>query len=310
MAQPGWFPDPDGTPGRLRYWDGTTWTQHVMGAPGQPAASPATGPGRESPGVGPRRDRRRLGLGLGAGALALLLILLAAFVLPRFFGGLGDAGGPVDSSSPTISSWDERATPTPPTPPTPPPTRPTPTPPPSSASKPTPCPTDSRPVVNGRLYGGRLSVPVVPDSRWFERGVRELAWAVCANGIEKTIKPDVWISEVLLAGIQPGSMTADLESQAQQIYDDSEEPFYALGVTGRKTLVNEALTVDGHPAWHLRVEVRVNNYGPDIPGDVLDLVVVDHGDGVRSALITVATIGDTRTQAQVDACRAALRVER
>ena len=301
MAQAGWFPDPDGTPGRLRYWDGSAWTQHVSplsGAPGQQ-------PGPAGPGGDPGRSSRTALL--VAGALVLALILLVVFVVPRLWGGVTGSWGPVDSSSPTISSWDERATPTPPTPTS---TRRPTSPPPSSASRPMPCPTDSRPVVNGRLYGGRLSVPVIPDSRWGEEGVRVLPWAVCANGIEAVIKPDTWISEVVLAGVQPAAMTDDLQTQAKRIYDDSEEPFYARGITGRKVLLDQATTVDGLDAWHLRMEVRVTEYGPDIPGDILDLVVVDHGDGVRSVLITVATIGDERTQAQVDTCRKALRVER
>jgi hypothetical protein len=38
QAQPGWYPDPYGTPGRQRWWDGNRWTEHVQAAPG--AAGP------------------------------------------------------------------------------------------------------------------------------------------------------------------------------------------------------------------------------------------------------------------------------
>lgn len=31
MPQPGWYDDPDGTPQRLRWWDGTRWTDHTHG---------------------------------------------------------------------------------------------------------------------------------------------------------------------------------------------------------------------------------------------------------------------------------------
>ena len=34
-AQPGWYPDPAGDTGKLRYWDGTQWTDHL--AEPQPA---------------------------------------------------------------------------------------------------------------------------------------------------------------------------------------------------------------------------------------------------------------------------------
>ncbi len=38
-AQPGWYPDPAGDTGKLRYWDGTQWTDHL--AEPQPARAPA-----------------------------------------------------------------------------------------------------------------------------------------------------------------------------------------------------------------------------------------------------------------------------
>lgn len=40
-AQPGWYPDPAGNTGKLRYWDGTQWTEHY--AEPQPAASTPEG---------------------------------------------------------------------------------------------------------------------------------------------------------------------------------------------------------------------------------------------------------------------------
>lgn len=49
-AQPGWYPDPSGDATKLRYWDGTQWTdnytanpqqQAAQAAPQQPQADPA-----------------------------------------------------------------------------------------------------------------------------------------------------------------------------------------------------------------------------------------------------------------------------
>ena len=37
----GWYADPT-TPGGLRYWDGTEWTQRVAAASPQPSAAPST----------------------------------------------------------------------------------------------------------------------------------------------------------------------------------------------------------------------------------------------------------------------------
>ncbi len=41
MTPAGWHPDPSGTPGRLRWWDGQTWTDHVHDPAPVPQAAAA-----------------------------------------------------------------------------------------------------------------------------------------------------------------------------------------------------------------------------------------------------------------------------
>lgn len=41
--QAGWYDDPNGMPGKLRYWDGVQWTDQCMDAPGAAAAGAGAG---------------------------------------------------------------------------------------------------------------------------------------------------------------------------------------------------------------------------------------------------------------------------
>ena len=75
------------------------------------------------------------------------------------------------------------------------------------------------------------------------------------------------------------------------------------------TSSSRSLTVDGLPAWEIKFQVRIS-YLDNIPGDNVEVLVVQHTDGSRSGLLTFATIGDTETQRQVDGSRAGVRVEK
>ena len=286
MAQPGWFPDPGGQPGMFRFWDGSAWTQELS----------ATPPGRRPPGK-PGNKTGPIVVGIAA---LIVVALLAMLFLPRMFGGdpTPSTSRPGPRTSPTVSAWDET-------------TRPSPTPTPTPTKSPEvslPCPKYDEAVVNGRLFGGGLSVPVINDPRWSVNPVRSIPWAICATGLERSIAPQ-WVSEVVLAGVQPRSMTGSLKDQADAIAADSRDRFYQ---GDRNTFVltsSKGLTVDGLEAWELRYQVKIG-YLRNIPGDNVNVLVVQHTDGSRSVLMTFATIGDNETQRQVDACRTGVKAEK
>ncbi|MFT4216513.1 MAG: DUF2510 domain-containing protein [Micropruina sp.] len=320
MPQAGWYPDPGGQQGMFRYWDGSAWTWRLTANPAAESfGGPPSGPPRQPPGPNgrppgshgqrPGQRNRNPAVLWAIVAAVVVLAVIAAFAWPRLFGGTPPA--PAVPPAPTTSAWDE-SSPTPsatPTPtPTPTPSRtPTPTPTPTPRDVNPPCPPYDTALVRGRLFGGGLSVPEIHDSRWKADAVRAIPWATCATGLERQIATD-WVSEVILAGVQPFARTDTLKEQADAIALDSSIRFYR-GEMGRLVpKSSKAITVGGLDAWELRFEVRIDYLG-SIPGDNVDVVVVQHRDGSRSALLTFATIGDTATQRQVDATRAGVRVE-
>ena len=95
-APPGWYPDPDGAPGMVRWWNGGGWSDVTTPVgPGvavqAPAVPPARAPEPAAP-PGPRRPPRRTGWVVGLSVLGLVLVVLVGFLVGRPSGSVDDTG--------------------------------------------------------------------------------------------------------------------------------------------------------------------------------------------------------------------------
>lgn len=283
MAQAGWFPDPDGTPDRMRFWDGTSWSDATAPiAPPSPASAPQPTPASSTPNP-PRapQPRRRLGVWVGAGAGVLALGLIVALLSGAFAppGGLATA-----SPAPTV-------TPNPP--------RPTPTP--TRTQEPVVTCAEAVPGKPLKVAFATLTVPPT----WFRATTPRVPGASCASRAEGPVS-EGWVSEAIVAQLKASSQT--LENDAEGLF----KWFYLRGYEPEtkpqlKVTRSAAAPVSGLPAWHVDAEVRVTGI-PGVTGDRVQLVVVEHPSQGRLLLITCHALNHTPTQTAAAAVWSSFRV--
>lgn len=294
-SQPGWYPDPAGTPQSYRWWDGRAWTNATTQTPSQP------GPGQPGRQPGRPPGRRRTGLWVLL-AVVLAVGVLAAFVLPRLGSGTPASG---DEPSTTVSGWNETSEPS--------------TPPPSTATSAEPtrggslvaCPVgdpsarQSHPV-DDRLHGGGLSIARVP--RWVEEPVG-LTWtydlAVQTDEVQQG-----WFSLVSVGALSIADGFTTPRQAALGVFDCMASSGFYEGYTGRTMLSSQAYSVGAASGWRVRGEVYVADQGPAIPGDTLDIVVLNTGSAESLGMfMSAVTIGDTQRAALAQAALESLAVD-
>lgn len=300
MSQPGWYPDPGGAPGRLRWFDGQQWSTETIAADAPP-------PGARDP---HQESSRRLWPLVLLGVVVLVAVaVIIGFVIPD--SGPRDITDNPPTANQTISAWDDGSTP----PPTPTPTEPTSTPPPTSDPPPVvDCPRSQRAGErgdhpdDGRIHGGQLSFAPAP-APWEPRPailtqVMFFGYDVDGQALDVIA---TWFSQMSVGALDSEDGFTDPQASAEAILSCIASSSFFSGFSGRVDLHSTAVTISGRPGWSVRAEVHVANYG-DIEGSVLEVIVVEGGDGRLSFFVGESTIGDQDQERTVQAAVDSLQV--
>lgn len=317
MAQPGWYPDPAGTPNRFRYWDGRSWSSDTTDTPS--AAGPA------SPAAGAAgRDTRRRRLGPVILVLtALLVVILAGVFVVRGLTANRPIVDPGPLPSSTVSGWDDSSPTTDPETPSPTPSASLPTPTPSQTRTPTPTPSPTEQLracpqgqptsrqdhpSDGRIHGGGMSFPKAKS--WQNTSGAEFSWAYDVGEQMKMAESPNWYANLAVGALFTGDgfdeprRAAELVMQC--VITSGLYPYF----TGRVPVWSKAVTVDGRRAWSIRAEIRVKDPTLKTKGDLVEVIVVDTGSPESlSMFIGAVDIGNTSLRATMDSTIENLRVE-
>ena len=251
-----------------RYWNGSQWSETLSATPGAP-------PPKESLTMGPAAQRRtgsksRLPWLIVAGVAVVALIVVGIIVVPKL-PGVGRPG--VDPLPPGYESTN-------PCPP-----------------DPTGIPTMPAQPGDGRVHGGPISYPQLPEPWRAPQGDFRVPFG--RDVIQQTVlveenyngRGESWVASILVAQLMAGDGFFSPEEGAAIVARCVAGRFYGDAVVDRDDQVDKAITVDGHEAWLIESHLSFDIEGLETKGELMIIAVIKVDD-FKSGLF-YASIPDT-----------------
>lgn len=291
MSAAGWYPDPGGQPGMFRYWDGSAWSAALSANP--QAAAPSTvagvqttgGPGRPAHGDvvndpdAPQSRGRRTWLIAGA-AIVVVLVVVVAFIVRGVTapGGIFGTNDRPAADQPLCPNEDLQ-------------------------------PPTAEAVRDGRVYGGKLSYPMLPDP-WSAPAQETRipfgfnAWKqdILVDGYDVNGTRAGWVASVMVGELRAGDGFFTPEAGSQIVTTCIVGSFYGDAKVVRNDTVNRAVQVDGHDGWLIETRLSFDIPGLRTNGEWLAVLIVDTGDA-RSSIFS-ASIPNTSPEWEAPARQA------
>jgi Protein of unknown function (DUF2510) len=273
---PGWYPAPEGTPGRYRYWDGSQWSTVTTHDPRQPL--PTDDGSAESLSDAPAEGaatrvsrRRRLALIIGVLVVVLTAVVAVAVYMgnhrqadravPTPTGSLNPSSAPTVGPSQSISPSATPASPVPLRCPK------------GNPDLRAPHPSD------GRVYGGNLSFEEQPT---FEPAALEPRLSFAYDVLQQTLgvsQDPGWIAQLAVGQLRAKDGFVDdprntVENLVRCVIAGE---MYSPYLPTRSDIRSESLSINGHRGWLIDSEITVDR--PDLPvaGDHAIFIVVRDG---------------------------------
>jgi hypothetical protein len=253
---PGWYPDPDGTPGLVRWWNGVSWSEvatptgpgvAVQSSPVLAPPSPPTSPVPPAEEPSPSRGSRTA-LVVGLSLLVLVAVVVAAVFLGR------PASDPIAEA-------------------------------PSSSAVPLPPAGPEFPPGTVRIIDevSGISYPYLGEN-WYEFDLGMQAEVTAIAGqyfVTQDVTPEgtTFIAQCTSGPLSEGlgwAGPSTLQSTTLAVADSVRFNYYPRP-NERTVLREEARTVDGHQAYLYEFQLAWDTPGYDASGERAALLLIDVG---------------------------------